>query len=108
MSRSHEGRAPSPVGGAWTHEERELAHAEAAREPRVTVHTWRGIAGEVRVDEHGHAVGTTESVRRLLDSMAVVEPGTLAPLAPVDGVHYLDALPANMAGTYVRAERRRR
>jgi hypothetical protein len=68
---------------------------------RVEIRSRGRLRGEVRLVD-GRAVGSTPSVRRILDEIVVVEPGTLAVLDPADGERYLRALPAALGGSYLR------
>ena len=62
-----------------------------------------GEVGRVTVGADGHATPSSDGIDRLLASVHVVEPRTLALLARTDGDRYVAALPANFAGSYVWA-----
>lgn len=71
-----------------------------SRAPYVVITDFDGAEhGTVELDESGHAVATTEAVRRLLAYTKVFvpnEPGR--EVRPDDGIEYLRALPAQFRG----------
>jgi hypothetical protein len=68
---------------------------------RVEIRTMNGTVGEVELRQ-GRASPNRDAVR-LLATVKVVEPGSLAVLGYDDGERYLRALPYNLAGTRVWA-----
>lgn len=70
---------------------------------RVELRDQQGTVATVTLGRGGAAVASDAANQRLLDSLAVVEPGTTDRLTAADGERYLRALPANLRGSYLWA-----
>jgi hypothetical protein len=65
----------------------------------VELRKQQGVVGTVEL-VGGSAKASDEANQRFLDSLRVIEPGSMIPLGPESGERYLRALPANLRGSY--------
>ena len=69
----------------------------------VDLHTQDGTVGTVKL-VGANARATDESNQKFLDTLTVIEPGSLMPLGSESGGRYLRALPVNLRGSYFWAD----
>lgn len=69
----------------------------------VELRNQQGTVATVSLGRGGAAQASDAVNQRLLDDLAVVEPGSTDRLTPEDGERYLRALPANLRGSYLWA-----